>query len=178
MRVPLRASLLLALLAVGCGGGDSTDPADPFPDASGVYQVSGGFDGLSSGEASFEGTLTLEQASQESGALTGSASFVATIGTDVFSLSDDDLSNATVSTAGVVSFTMVGGGTWTFTGTLVSGDLAQGRHTLSAGSESASGDWTGTRVGAARASRAAAIRTDPLAALSRRVVTSAEGLAR
>ena len=55
------ATATLALAALGCGG-DSNDPSPTFPDAAGVYNVSGTFDEFLSTDAHFEGTLTLTQA--------------------------------------------------------------------------------------------------------------------
>jgi hypothetical protein len=137
----------LALLTTACGGGDSNEPEDPFPDAAGVYQISGGFDGIPSNVGSFQGTLEITQASRSSGTLQGSAAIVATLDGDVFNLSDPALANANVSPSGVLTFTMAdASGTWTFSGTLSGNTISGGRHTLSAGSESISGSWQGSRA--------------------------------
>ncbi len=138
--------LATALLLSSCGG-DSTDPDEPFPDASGVYQVSGAFDELPSSQAFFNGTLELTQASQESGALHGSAAFLVDLSGDIFNVADDNLLGANVSPSGVVSFTMAGASTtWTFSGTLSGDNIAQGRHTLAgSGLDNISGIWQGTR---------------------------------
>jgi hypothetical protein len=118
MRFALSAVLLPLALLTACGG-DSNEPEDPFPDAAGVYQVSGGFDDIPSNVGSFQGTLELTQASRSSGTLQGSAALLATLDGDVFNLSDPALANANVSPSGVLTFTMDGGGaTWTFSGTL------------------------------------------------------------
>jgi hypothetical protein len=147
MRLAIRGAscvLVIALIA-GCGG-DSNDPGEAFPDASGVYEVTGGFDDFPSSQASFTGTLEFTQASRESGALEGSAAMLANLGGDIFNLTDDALSNATVSPSGVITFTMAGGSsTWTFSGTLSGNNISQGRHTLSGG-ESFSGSWQATRA--------------------------------
>lgn len=160
----------LAILGAGvlaCGG-DSNDPGDTFPDAAGVYEVSGGFDGLSTSIASFDGTLELNQASQESGTLTGSAALVADLNGDIFNLTDDALSGATVSPSGVVTFTMGGAGaTWTFSGTLSGNNITGGRHTLSDGIDNLSGNWSASSASGVRASVQAPWRTvaDLMAAL-------------
>jgi hypothetical protein len=161
---------ILVVGVVGCGG-DSSDPGDPFPDASGTYEVNGGFDGIPSSVASFEGTLDLSQASQESGDLEGSASIVAEINGEVLTASDGDLSPASVSSNGTVTFTMADpSGSWTFTGTLSESSITEGRHTLTApGSGTFSGDWSATRLAGIRASVHGAQRpmADLMAALKR-----------
>jgi hypothetical protein len=135
----------LALLA-SCGG-DATSPKDLFPDAAGVYQVNGTFDGISSSDAHFNGPLTLTQASRETGTLAGSAAYAVTIGSEIVNLSDDSISGAAVSPSGEVTYTMgEGGSTWTFTGTLSGTSIINGRHTLSEESGSASGAWSATRA--------------------------------
>jgi hypothetical protein len=147
----MRAVVLLVSLAViGCGGGDSNAPNPAFPDAAGVYSVSGDFDGLTPAEASFVGTVTLTQASREGGTLGGSASITATVGSDAATASDDALDQASVSQTGALAFTLVDqSGTWTFTGTLSGNSITGGRHTLNVpGSGTISGNWTGTRTAA------------------------------
>ncbi len=160
MRHALSGVLLaFALLASACGGGDSNEPEDPFPDAAGVYQISGGFDGIPSNVGSFSGTLEITQATRSSGTLQGTAAILATIDGDVFNLSDPVLDGANVSPTGALSFTMAdNSGTWTFTGTLSGNTISGGRHTLSAGSESISGNWQGTRAGSGVVARSVASR--------------------
>ena len=86
----------------------------------------------------FTGTLELIQASRQSGALSGSAA---------------DLGGATVSPSGVITFTLGdAGATWTFTGTLASDRIVQGRHTLS-GDAPVSGDWSADRASASSQAR-------------------------
>jgi hypothetical protein len=159
----------LALLAA-CGG-DSTSPNDVFPDAAGVYNVNGTFDGISSSDAHFSGTLTLTQASRETGTLGGSAAYTATIGSDVFNISDDAISGGSVSPAGVVTYTMGdGSSTWTFTGTLSGSSINNGRHTLSTSSSgSNSGAWSATRATASSAQRSLTGGSGGLEALARRL---------
>src|SRR5687767_9039786 len=134
MRLALRgAPYLLALAFIVACGGDSNEPEDPFPDAAGVYEASGGFDGIPSADGSFEGTLDLTQASRQSGTLEGSAAFLAEIDGEIFNLADE-VGSATVSPSGVIVFTLgEPGATWTFTGTLSGNNIGQGRHTLSSG---------------------------------------------
>ncbi len=144
MRRAVSEILPMLLLVFGCGKDGGNEPEDPFPDVEGVYEIEGTFDDLPSSEASFEGTLELTQASQESGALGGSIAVLATIGDDIFNVSDEALSSATVSPTGVVAFTASGGAaTWTFSGTVDGNSVTDGRHTLSDGSQSISGDWSG-----------------------------------
>jgi hypothetical protein len=138
--------LPLALLATACGGGDSNEPEDPFPDAAGAYQITGGFDDLPLNVGSFQGTLELTQASRSSGALQGSVAILATIDGDVINISDPTLDGANVSPSGVLSFTIVQNGTWTFSGSLSGNSISSGRHTLSVGGDNLSGNWQGTRA--------------------------------
>lgn len=64
---------------------------------------------------------------------------------DVSTLTDEPILASSVTPAGVVSFRLSGSGiTWTFTGNL-DGDEIAGRHTLTDGSTTASGDWTAER---------------------------------
>jgi hypothetical protein len=58
---------------------------------------------------------------------------------------------------------------WTFTGTLSGNTITSGRHTLSAGGESISGNWQGSRAAAAWAGARAASRGTSLAALVVRI---------
>ena len=151
------AGLLVLTLLLGCGG-DSNEPEAPFPDVSGVYEVTGGFDGIASADGSFSGTLELTQASRESGALTGSAAILVDLDGDVFNISDEGLTGATVSPSGVVSFTLGGGGaTWTFTGTASGSTIGQGRHTLS-GDGTISGNWQAARATGNRPAIRAGVR--------------------
>ena len=147
---------LLTIALLGCGGGDSNDPGDPFPDVAGVYEIDGTFDDLPANDAHFEGTLELTQASQESGALGGSIAVLATLGEDIFNVSDDALSSASVSPSGVISFTAGdGSATWTFSGTASGNAINSGRHTLSSSSGNASGPWQANVAATVRAIRVA-----------------------
>jgi hypothetical protein len=128
---------LVLTLAAGCGG-DSNEPNEPFPDASGVYSINGGFDDI---ELSFTGTLEVSQSSRQSGALTGTLVVVDPDGNTL----NGTLDNASVSTVGVLGFTIADpDGTWTFTGRLSGDSITHGRHTISDGSQSFSGTWQGT----------------------------------
>ena len=169
MRLALSGVLLPLTLLTACGG-DSNEPEDPFPDAAGVYQVSGGFDDIPSNVGSFQGTLELTQASRSSGTLQGSAAIVATLEDDVFNLSDPAIASANVSPSGVLSFTMVGAAaTWTFSGTLSGTTITAGRHTLSDGVQSFSGNWQGNRSSGSANGAAPAVRRLPLATLGQRL---------
>ena len=145
----LRLSFVSFLVAVsfnGCGGdgGDTTSPEDPFPDVAGAYNISGGFDGLTSEEASFVGSLTLNQASRQSGELTGTMSATVNINGDVTTAGNVPIQSASVTPNGTVSFqlgSISNGGNWTFSGT-TSGETIGGRHTLTDGTNTFSGDWS------------------------------------
>jgi hypothetical protein len=140
--------LLVALVAVGCGGGDSNAPNPAFPDAAGTYNVSGGFDDTPSADASFVGTVTLTQASRSQSTLGGSASLTATIGGDVLAATDDALDQASITSTGALTFTLIDpSGSWTFTGNLSGNSITGGRHTITVpGTGSISGNWTATRT--------------------------------
>jgi hypothetical protein len=138
-------SIVTGFALAGCGG-DSTGPKDVFPQAKGVYAVNGGFDGISTSDAHFSGTLTLTQISRETGTLGGSATYTVIIGSKSYDFNEDSLSDATVSANGVVTYTMgEGGSTWTFTGTLSGASIVNGHHTLAESSGSVSGAWSATR---------------------------------
>ena len=179
MRLALSGLLLALSLLPACGGGDSNAPEDPFPDAAGVYQVSGGFDGIPSSIGSFSGTLEITQASRSSGTLQGSAAILATIDGNVININDPVLDGANVSPAGVLSFTLAdNSGTWTFTGILSGNAVTGGRHTISAGGESLSGNWQGARTAAARAIAAGgmpALRGHSIGLMARLVQLKSEG---
>jgi len=171
MRAPL-ATAALALTLLACG--DSNDPSKLFPEANEVFNVSGVFDGLSSNDAHFEGTLTLNQADRSTGSLTGSAAYLVTINGDIFNVTDDNLTGANISTNGNVTYTMVqGGASWTFTGTLQNKAILGGRHTLSSSSGSNSGSWNATNaaasVVAARKAHPNSVPTISLDELERRL---------
>jgi hypothetical protein len=136
--------LVVTALLFGCGS-DSSGPSHPFPNAAGAYAVDGGFDGFTRTDASVTGSLTLNQASQDTGTLTGAITLTLNVQGDVSTLSDEPILSASVTPSGVVSFRITGTGvSWTFTGTL-SGKTITGRHTLTDGTSTLSGDWTGTR---------------------------------
>jgi hypothetical protein len=140
MRSSLVVSSLIVVAACG-GGGDATAPGPAFPDVSGSYNVTGGFDGAPTSQASFSGTLTLTQASRESGTLGGTFAITAIIGEQAFA-GVSALTEASVTEAGAVTFKLGGSDTaWTFTGTKA-GDVISGRHTLSDGATVISGSWT------------------------------------
>jgi hypothetical protein len=140
------AAALLCLTALyGCGGGDNLSPSEPFPDVSGSYNVEGGFDGATRSEASITGSLTLTQASRQSGTLGGTATLTFNISGDITTVSDVPLQDASVTPGSVVSFRLgssAQGVTWTFTGNRA-GKTITGRHTLATTSGTVSGDWTG-----------------------------------
>jgi hypothetical protein len=153
---------LSSLFAIACGGGgESLAPDQPFPDVSGPYQLAGGFDGLSHSQASFTGTLTLEQASTQSGTLTGTASLTLSIDGDISTIADVALQAASVTPGGVVSFRLgstAAGGSWTFSGTRSAGVIT-GRHTLTDQESTFSGGWTGSAPGTEPATGSLALTT-------------------
>ena len=140
------ATVVFCLLTLyGCGGGDSLTPPEPFPNVAGSYLLDGGFDGLTRGQASFGGTLTLTQTSRQSGTLGGTVSLTTIIDGQT-SGGVVPVESASVSSTGTVSFHIGGiaaGGSWTFSGTLA-GTRISGRHTLTDGTTAFSGDWSGT----------------------------------
>ena len=153
----LVCATLLSVSLLGCGG-DSNGPDEAFPDAAGVYDVAGSFDDLPSSVAHFEGTLTITQASRETGTLGGSATYLATIDGNVINLTDDAINGATITPTGEISFTLVDpGGSWTFTGTLSGTTIIDGRHTISDGSSSYSGAWSATAATAGIQRRPSAV---------------------
>jgi hypothetical protein len=139
----------------GVSGTASLTVTSAFPNVAGVYSINGTFDGTPSSQASFAGTLTLAQPSLGAGNLTGSASITAQIFGQTFNISDPSITNANVSSSGVITFTLTESSeaTWTFTGTASGASITAGRHTLASSSGSISGDWTGTRVSGVRASQ-------------------------
>jgi hypothetical protein len=135
-------AVLGVLSAMACGSDKSTGPKNDFPDVGGVWQVTGSFDQDPS--ETFSGTMTLVQADRTTGTLTGSI--------DMTLVSGDNLSgtatSAMIDKAGnlTVVVTDSESGTsasWTFTGT-VSGHSVTGRHTLTDGTQTFTGPWTGT----------------------------------
>ena len=138
------------LLSAACGG-DSTGPDDddpPFPAVAGTYNLTATFDELPPADANVTGSIIINQPSREVGNLTGTADITLEIVGDV-SHQVFTISSATVTPAGTVSFTLTeaSDATWTFSGT-VTGTTWSGRHTLSDGVDSFSGDFTATRSGA------------------------------
>jgi hypothetical protein len=137
-----------AAAVIACGDDDSGGgPNDLFPDVAGVYEIEGQFDAVPPEDASFTGSVTIEQESLESSILTGSADITLTADAGNLVINDSELQNATVTLAGVVEFTVLSppqSVTWTFTGER-GGDVLEGQHTLTQGGESRSGPWSGSR---------------------------------
>jgi hypothetical protein len=135
-----------AAAVIACGDDTSGgEPNEPFPDVAGVYAVEGEFDGVDPSQASFTGSVTIEQESLESSILTGTANItISTTATNI-DFTGAELENAAVTLAGVVSFTITDGpASWEFTGERA-GDILEGDHTLTVNSESMTGTWTGER---------------------------------
>jgi hypothetical protein len=137
-----------AAAVIACGDDTSGGgPNDLFPDVAGVYLIQGEFDAVPPEDASFTGTVTIEQESLESSLLSGTADITLTTTTEPLDINGAELQDASVTLAGEVEFTVPSAPdnvSWTFTGERA-GDLLEGRHTLTQGSESQSGDWSGTR---------------------------------
>lgn len=137
-----------AAAVIACGDDTSGGgPNDLFPDVAGVYPIQGEFDAVLPEDASFTGTVTIEQASLESSLLTGTADIILTADAGNLVINDAELLDASVTLAGEVEFTVESQAdnvSWTFSGERA-GDLLEGRHTLTQGSESQSGDWSGER---------------------------------
>ena len=137
-----------ALAVVACGDDTATGgPTDLFPDVAGAYVIQGEFDAFSPEVAFFTGTVTIEQASLETSILGGTADITVTVQGESQAINDADLQDASVTLAGEVEFTVLSPAqnvTWTFSGERA-GDLLEGRHTLTLGSESQPGDWSGER---------------------------------
>ncbi len=140
------ASSLIAVSLSACGGGDNTDPDDALPDVSGLYSIQGGFDEFSRNEAAFAGTLILNQAFGQSGNLTGRLTMTISAQGQVNSTGEVPLEAASLGQNGAISFRLgssaVAG--WTFTGTVVGGNI-NGRHTLTDGQTvTFPGSWSAT----------------------------------
>jgi hypothetical protein len=164
MRLHFGLAALVVLAA--CGGDNSSEPQEPtYPAAAGTYAISGGFDGLTSQQANFSGTLTVGQTSRENPALTGNFNVTATIDGSVFVLTGP-LESATITTAGVISFIVGGSSTaWSFSGTM-SGTSVSGRHTLTDGIDALSGNWSMQRTGNVVAAKTEPIPPSDLAGFS------------
>ncbi len=137
-----------AFAVIACGDDNSGGgPNDVFPDVAGVYAVEGTFDGFTPEEASFTGSVTIEQESVELSTLGGTADLLLTAEAGNLVLNDIELQDATVTLSGVVEFTVTSSAdnvTWTFSGERA-GDVLEGDHTLTQGSTSQSGPWSGQR---------------------------------
>ena len=117
-----------AIAVIGCGDDTSGGgPNDSFPDVAGVYAVEGTFDGFTPEEASFTGSVTIDQESLESSILSGTADILLTAEAGDLALNDVELQDASVTLSGVVAFRVEHGGrlVWTFS--------ASGRATCSKG---------------------------------------------
>ena len=136
----------LGVIAVVACGDDGNDPNDVFPDVAGVYAVEGEFDGIDPSDLSFTGTVTIEQESVESSLLTVSADLTivsSTSGNTV--INDAELLNAGVDLGGTVAFTLEQGNVdWAFVGEK-GGDVLIGTDTLTQGTETFIGTWSGQR---------------------------------
>jgi hypothetical protein len=137
-----------AAAVIACGDDSSGNGPDQlFPDVAGVYTIQGEFDAIPPEDASFTGTVTIQQESLESSLLTGSADITVTGNAANLVITDAELQDASVDLAGVVTFTVEDPAEdviWTFSGER-GGDVLEGRHTLTQGSNSQLGDWSGSR---------------------------------
>ena len=137
-----------ALAVIGCGDDTSGGgPNDTFPDVAGVYAVEGTFDDFTPEEASFTGSVTIDQETLESSILSGTADLLLTAEAGNLVLNDVELQDASVTLSGVVAFTVASTPdnlSWSFSGERA-GDVLEGSHTLTQGSTSQSGEWSGQR---------------------------------
>ena len=142
-RLWLAALGTVAVLA--CGGDDTNEPAEAFPDVAGVYTVEGQFDGADPSDLSFNGTVTIEQESLEASHLTGMADLTIVSSTGSFPVNDAELLDANVNLVGDVTFSLEQSSvSWDFLGNK-SGDLLSGTHSLTLGGITYTGTWSGTR---------------------------------
>ena len=136
---------LAAAAVIACSDDDGNGPGDSFPDVAGVYAVDGQFDGVDPSDLSFTGTVTIEQESLESSLLTGTANLTLVSPSGNTPLNGAPLNDAGVDLGGNVAFTLEQGNiSWEFTGEKA-GDILSGTHTLTQGSETRTGTWTGER---------------------------------
>jgi hypothetical protein len=163
MRMSVLVGLAVAALSA-CGGDDDSGPSAPqYPSVAGFYNLSGTLDGLTPQQASIAGTVQLTQATLESGVLGGNFQVTATIGGEVFPITSA-ITSASVTEGGAVTWTVSADGiAWQFSGN-VSGSAMSGRHTLSDGVDSFSGDWNATRTGSLALVSLAPVRLDLLMA--------------
>jgi hypothetical protein len=136
---------LTAAAVIACGGDDNGGPTDFFPDVAGTYAVQGQFDGVDPSDLSFTGTVTIEQESLESSLLTGTANLTIVSPGGNTPLNGVPLIDAGVDLGGNVAFIIEQGNvSWDFHGEKA-GDILSGTHTLTQGSETRSGTWSGER---------------------------------
>lgn len=137
-----------AAAVIACGDDSSGGgPNDLFPDVGGTYTIDGNFTGTPAGDSLVTGTVTIEQASLEVSPLTGTADLTLSAQAGNLTINDAELQSASVTLAGVVVFTVERESdnlVWTFTGERA-GDVLEGTHTLTLGSVTADGDWSGAR---------------------------------
>jgi hypothetical protein len=135
-----------AAAVIACGDDDSGGgPTDLFPDVAGLYDIAGQFDGVDPSEASFTGTVLIEQESLESSILTGTANITITGSEGTVNVVDAELLDAGVDLGGNVSFHLEQGAvSWNFLGER-GGDVLVGTHTLTLEAETRIGTWTGQR---------------------------------
>jgi len=137
-----------AAAVIGCGDDSSGGgPNDLFPNVAGIYAIEGDFGGTPAGDSLVTGTVTIEQASLEASPLTGTADLTLTAQAGNLTINDAELQSASVTLAGVVVFTVERESdnlVWTFSGERA-GDVLEGTHTLTRGSVTADGEWSGER---------------------------------
>ena len=141
----LARTLIPTVAAMLACGGD--DPAGPqFPSVAGTYAITGTFDDLPG--ATVSGPLMLLQADRTSGALTGTVTLTLRTASGASS-SASGLFDATVTTAGIVTFSVGapsgGSSSWTFTGPVTATGVVGGRHTLRGVCGTCPGSWAATK---------------------------------
>ncbi len=136
---------LTAAAVIACGGDDNGGSTDFFPDVAGTYAVQGQFDDVDPSDLSFTGTVTIEQESLESSLLTGTANLTIVSPGGNTPLNGVPLIDAGVDLGGNVAFIIEQGNvSWDFHGEKA-GDILSGTHTLTQGSETRTGTWSGER---------------------------------
>jgi hypothetical protein len=137
-----------AAAVIACGDDSSSGgPNDLFPDVDGAYTITGNFSGTPTGDSLVTGIVTIEQASQETSPLTGTANLTLTALAGNLTINNAEIQDASVTLAGEVVFTVERESdlvVWSFTGERA-GDILEGTHILSKGSVTADGDWSGER---------------------------------
>lgn len=156
--MPFRMSqaFVLSAMLAGCGSEAPSEPQAPIPARpaiAGTYFIDARFDSLTSPALGSNGFLGLGYVSVETRVMGGAMRMGATLGKNYFPSWEasgiisfaSGLQDVILSPDNTISFSLTARGTqWTFSGT-VAGQTARGRHTLSDGVTTLSGDWSMNR---------------------------------